>query len=84
MHYRGGGIGHVVTGADPAEDDDEWMDIDEPGDINLPLDPGDVDEEENESEFQDGGSDVDEEEEEHLGPEDGEGDNELEDEYNSL
>ena len=80
MHYQGGGIGHVGTSADPVHDDDEWMDVDKPGDINLPLNPGDVDEEEGDSESQEGGSEVDEEEEEeHFGPEDGEDDNKLKD-----
>ena len=45
MHHQGGGIGHG-TGADPKEGNEEWMDVDDPGDINLNL--GDADEEDDE------------------------------------
>ena len=56
--------------------DDGWMDVDKPGDINLPLNLG---YDEGDGESQEGGSEIDEEKEEHLGPEDGKGDNRLED-----
>ena len=84
MRYRGGGIGHVGTSADPVHDDDEWMDVNEPGDINLALNPEDVDEEDDDGDSQEGGSEIDEEEEEHFGPEDGEDDNKVKDEYDCL
>ena len=87
MRYRGGGIGHIGTSTDLMHDDDGWMDVDEPGDINIPLNLGDDDEEEGDGESQEEGSEIDEEEEEeeeHLGPKDGEGDNRLEDEYDCL
>ena len=86
MCYRGGGIGHVGTSTDLMHDDDGWMYVDKPGDISLPLNLGD-DEEEGDGESQEEGSEIDEEEEEeeeHLGPEDKEGDNRLEDEYGFL
>ena len=76
MHYRGGGVGHVGTHVNPAPDG-EWMDIDEPGDIDLQFILEVVDDEDEEGE-------IDEEQEEHFSPEDGEGDNELEDDYDCL
>lgn len=84
MRYRGGGVGHVEAGVSPAPDDDEWMDVDELGDIGLQVNSGVVDEEDDDCESQDEESEIDEDLEEHLGPEDGEGDNELEDDYDCL
>ena len=47
-----GGIGHTRTSTDPMHDNDEWMDVDEPGNINLPLNLGD---DEGDGESQEGG-----------------------------
>lgn len=57
MHYWGGGVGHIGTHVSPAPDG-EWMDIDEPGDINLQLVSEVVDEED---EKDDGECEIDEE-----------------------
>ena len=83
MHYRGGGVGHVGTCVSPAPDG-EWMDVDEPGDIDSQLISEVVDDEDDEDVAHDGEGEIDEEQEEHLSPEDGEGDDELEDDYDSL
>lgn len=85
MRYRGGGVGHVGTCVDPApDDDDEWMDIDEPGDIVLQPVSGALDEDDEEEELNESENEIDEEQEEHLGPEDGEGEDKLEDDYDCL
>ena len=84
MRYRGGGVGHIEARTSPAPDDDEWMDVDELGDIGFQVNLGDVDKEDDDCESQDEESEIDENLEEHLGPEDGEGDNELEDDYDCL
>ena len=83
MHYRGGGVGHVGTHVNPAPDG-EWMDIDEPGDIDLQFISEVVDDEDEEGVAHDEEGEIDEEQEEHFSPEDGEGDNELEDDYDCL
>ena len=83
MRYQGGGVGHVETCVSPAPDG-EWIDVDEPGDIDSQLISEVVDDEDGEDVAHDGESEIDEEQEEHLSPEDGEGDNELEDDYDSL
>ena len=78
MCYQGGGVGHVDACASPVPDDDEWMDVNELGDIGLQVNLG-VDKEHDDCESQDEESEIDENLEEHLGPEDGEGDDEFED-----
>ena len=82
MHYWGGGVGHVGTRVSPAPNG-EWMDVNEPGDIDWQLSEV-VDDKDDEDVAHDGEGEIDEEQEEHLGPEDGEGDNELEDDYDCL
>lgn len=85
MWYCGGGIGHVGTGSNH-DSSDVWMDVDDENeDIELHpqlavVDREDTDDEH--SEDSDEGSEI--EDEEDLGPEDGEGDDELEEDYDSL
>lgn len=82
MRYRGGGVGHVGTGSN-LESSDGWMDVDDEDEASeLHLKPaainGDTDDEQSED------SEGSETEEEELGPEDGEGDDEHEEDYDSL
>ena len=72
MHYQGGGVGDVGTCVSPAPDG-EWMDVDEPGDIDLQLISEVVDDKDDEDVAHDGEGEIYEEQEEHLGPEDGGG-----------
>ena len=83
MCYQGGGVGNIDACTSPTPDDDEWMDIDELGDIGLQVNSG-VDEEGDVCESQDEESKIDKSLKECLGPEDGEGDDELTNDYDCL
>ena len=83
MYYQGGGVGHVGTCVSPAPDE-EWMDVDEPGDINSQLISEVVNDKDDKDVAHDGEGEIDEWQEEYLSPEDGGGDDELEDNYDCL
>ena len=72
MYYQGSGVGHVGTCVSPAPDE-EWMDVDEPGDINSQLISEVVNDKDDKDVAHDGEGEIDEGQEEYLSPEDGEG-----------